>query len=404
MAGIVFWLCVFFAFYVYAGYPLLVAVLARLRRKPSWPPQVPPSVTLLIAAHNEEKVIGSKLANTAALDYPRERLQILVVDDGSVDRTAEIVQAYADQGIQLYRATPRRGKMAALSLALKEVQNEIVLFSDADNLYTPGTLLKMVEPFSDASVGAVSGGREIPGEQMLGKAEGLYWKYEEFIKRQESRLGSCAAAAGDALAIRRSLFLPPPPGIINDDFYIALEVLKQGYRVIYAPEARSTHPVTETESGEIERRARMVAGRYQAIFSGFRMLPFAHPLVVWQIVSHKYLRPFVPLAVILAMLANVVAFLLPSRLPLPGWLVLARPYVWITLALEVLFFALAGLGLRRRFPGRIGRVLYLPTFLLNSNFAALKGLHRYLTEEQTVFWTRPRDELSIKKGEASPRR
>ncbi|HEX8991329.1 MAG TPA: glycosyltransferase family 2 protein [Anaerolineales bacterium] len=404
MAGIAFWLCVFFVFYVYAGYPLLIAVLARLRPKPVWPPQELPRVTLLIAAHNEEKAIESKLINTAALDYPRDRLQILIADDGSVDRTAEIVQAYAPKGIQLFRIAPRRGKMAALNLAMKEVRNEIVLFSDADNLYSPDAVRKMVEPFSDPSVGAVSGGREVPGERALGKAEGLYWKYEEFIKRQESRLGSCVAAAGDAFAIRRQLFLPPPPDIINDDFFLVLEVLKQHYRVVYAPGARSTHPVTETETGEIERRARMVAGRYQAIFKGFRMLPFGHPVVVWQIISHKYLRPIVPLAVILAMIANAIAFVLPSRLALPGWLVLARPYVWITLALEVLFFALAALGVRRRFPGIIGRVLYLPTFLINSNFAALKGLYRYLTEAQTVFWTRPRDELPIKKGEASPRR
>jgi poly-beta-1,6-N-acetyl-D-glucosamine synthase len=404
MAGIAFWLCALVVFYVYAGYPVLITVLAALRPVPKWPPQVLPKVTLLIAAHNEERMIESKLLNSLALDYPRERLQILIADDGSVDRTAEIVQAYVSEGVQLRRIAPRRGKMTALNLAMQEVTNEIVLFSDADNMYAPNTVREIVEPFSDASVGAVSGGREVRGEHSLGKAEGLYWKYEEYIKRQESRFGSCVAAAGDALAIRARLYLPPAPSIINDDFFIILGILKQGYRVVYAPGARSAHPATETEKGEIERRARMVAGRYQAIFSGFRMLPFKRPAVVWQIISHKYLRPIVPFAVLMAMISNIAAFALPSRLHLPGWLILDRPFVWMTLGLEVIFFSLAVLGMRYNIPGRIGRILYLPTFLLNSNFAAVRGLHRYLAHHQTVFWTRPRDDVSIKKGEASPRR
>ncbi len=398
MAGILFWLCVAFVLYVYAGYPVLITLLARLRPQRTASLSELPSVTLLIAAHNEEKVIAAKLENSLSLDYPRGRLQILVANDGSTDRTAEIVQSYADRGIEMWSVMPRGGKMNAINGAIREARNEIVLFSDADNLYEPNTVLEIVKPFADPSVGGVSGARIVIGSHALGKAEALYWKYEEHIKRAESRVESCVAVAGDALAVRRDLYLPPPPSTINDDVFILLGVLKQGYRFAFAPAARSAHPATDTEQGEIERRARMVAGRYQTMFSGFRMLPIRNPVAVWEIVSHKYLRPFVPLLVIVAMIANVVAFVWPSPLLAPTWLVLGPPFVWITLALEACFFLLAGLGSITRFPGMLGKVLYVPTFVLNSNFAALKGFYRYFAARQPVFWTRPRDEMSMKKG------
>lgn len=398
MAGIVFWLCVAFVLYVYGGYPILIAVLAKLHPRRSVVAQELPTVTLLIAAHNEEKVIAGKIENSLKLNYPRDRLQILIANDGSTDRTAEIVEGYAAQGIEMWSVMPRGGKMNAINGAIGKARNEIVLFSDADNMYEAEAVQEIVKPFSDPSVGGVSGARVVVGSHALGKAEALYWRYEEYIKRNESRFGSCMGVAGDALAIRRGLYLAPPAGTINDDVFILLGVLKQGYRFVFAPAARSAHPVTETEEGEIERRSRMVAGRYQTIFRGVRLLPFQNPVAVWQIVSHKYLRPLVPMAVIVAMLANIAAFLWPSRLQAPGWLLLGRPYVWITLALEAAFFLLAGLGTIARFPGTLGKLLYVPTFLINSNFAALKGFYRYFGDRQSVFWTRPRDQASIKKG------
>ncbi len=298
----------------------------------------------------------------------------------------------------MWSVAPRGGKMNAINGAMQDARNEIVLLSDADNLYDPNAVKEMVQPFSDPSVGGVSGSRVVVGSHALGKAEALYWRYEEQIKRAESQVESCVAVAGDALALRRALYVPPPPSTINDDYLILLGVLKQGYRFAFAPGARSAHPATETEQGEIERRARMVAGRYQVMFSRFQMLPFRNPVVVWEIVSHKLLRPIVPLGVIMAMIANIVAFIWPSRLAAPAWLVLGRPYVWMTLALEACFFLLAILGSITRFPGTLGKVLYVPTFVLNSNFAALKGFYRYFAGRQPVFWTRPRDQVSVKKG------
>lgn len=384
--GILFWIGVLVVFYVYLGYPLLVAVLARLRKPRRCPEADLPGVTLIFAAHNEEKVITQKLENSLILDYPRERLQILVVDDGSTDQTAEITRAYQDRGIELIHFDERRGKLSALKDALNGARGEIILFSDADNLYPPDALREAVRCFADPSVGAVSGGRNVIGKSALGGAESLYWKYEEFIKRQESRLGSCVGVAGDLLAIRKALFVAPPNGIINDDFYMALGILKQGYRVAFAPRARSYHPVAPSEQGEIERRTRMVAGRYQAIFFAWRMLPFKHPVVVWQVISHKYLRPLVPFAMILAFLANLLALLPLEKGGGPAWLALASPFNWIAFILQMVFYLMAWVGMRVKRRGWLGKLLYLPTFLVNSNLAAILGLYRFLSAKQSVVW------------------
>jgi poly-beta-1,6-N-acetyl-D-glucosamine synthase len=386
MFGIVFWLGVAAIVYVYLGYPVLIALLARLRKPLSFSPNYYPTVTLIFAANNEQKVIAQKLENTIALDYPREKLQILVVNDGSVDQTADIVASFQDKDVELVSFKQRRGKLAALNDAVGNARGEIILFSDADNFYPKDALIEAVKYFQNPSVGAVSGGRNVIGESSLGNAEGLYWKYEEFIKRQESRFGSCAGVAGDLLAIRLSLFVPPPLGIINDDFYMALGVLKQGYRVLYAPEARSYHPVAGTEQGEIERRSRMVAGRYQVIFSAWHMLPWKNPVALWQIVSHKYLRPLIPFAMIAVFFSNVLAMFGPRTLDGPSWLVLAPPFDRIFLVLQVLFYGAAFVGTRVKSRGLLGKLMYLPTFLVNSNLAALGGFYRYMSSKQTVVW------------------
>jgi poly-beta-1,6-N-acetyl-D-glucosamine synthase len=386
MLGIVFWLCILAVFYVYAGYPLLVYLLAKAFHRKIRCEAIQPSVTMLFAALNEEKVIGRKLENSLALDYPSECLQILVVNDGSTDRTAEIVEQYRDKGVEMLSNSQRRGKLPAIKDAIKHVRGDIILFSDADNYYPPDALLETVKYFADPSVGAVSGGRNVMGDSALGSAEGLYWKYEEFIKRQESRLGSCVGVAGDLLAIRRNLYVPPPSNIINDDFFAALNILKQGYRVIYAPEARSSHPIAGSEQQEMERRARMIAGRYQVIFLFWKALPWSSPLALWQVVSHKYLRPLVPLFMIFALLANIFSLFFDTNPSGLRWLFLSYPYNWIILAMQFVFYFLAWMGGKRKFPGVIGKLTYVPSFLVNSNVAALQGLYRFLTSNQTVMW------------------
>lgn len=387
MTGILFWLCVCFVVYVYAGYPLLLAIAARLRSaEPDYPP-ITPDVTLLIAAYNEEKVLAAKLENSLALDYPRERLQILVAADGSDDGTVDIVRSYAERGIELSYDVARRGKMDAINRAIGFARHEIVAFSDANNLYAASTLRELVKPFSDRSVGAVTGRKNTLGsEQMVGKADEIYWRYESFIKEQENRLGCCAGVSGEVFAMRKELFTPPPAEIINDDFYMALDIIRKGFRVAYAKQAVSSESAALNEEDELVRRSRIVTGRFQIMAMSLPMLPYRRPLIVWEIVSHKFLRPLVPPVTLCAFVVTVIALFGVGNTGGAAWLVFADPYNWIFFILQAAFYLLAVVGGRRRLSGLPGKLLYLPAFLINSNVAALRGLGGYLTHRQTVVW------------------
>lgn len=377
MAVIIFGVSVGLILYTYLGYPALLALIAHRWQRPLQLGSQTPSVTLLIAAYNEEATIAQKLENSLTLDYPADCLQILVAADGSTDRTVHIVTDYASQGVILSYERGRQGKMAAINRAMPQATGEIVVFSDANNFYEADTLRQLVKPFAEANVAAASGAKVIAkGDGALGESEGLYWRYESFIKKQETAVHSCVGVAGELLALRRHLFEPPPDDIINDDFYMAARLLQRGYRVVYVPEARSTERISATAQDEMTRRTRIVAGRYQAIWRGREILPWKRPLLVWQMVSHKFLRPLVPLAMIAAGLANLG---LAWR---PRWG--AR----LLLLLQMVFYVTAVFGAFWQAPGKLGKLLYLPTYLVNSNLAALWGLSRFLVGKQTTRWQR----------------
>ena len=358
------------------------------QQRPFPPTPSLPTITLLIAAYNEAAVIAQKLENSLALDYPNDHMQILVTADGSSDDTPATVQQFANRGIELLYEPPRRGKMAAINRAMPLARGQIVVFSDANNHYDAAALHHLVTPFADPAVGAVSGAKIIlKGDGALGDSEGLYWKYESYIKEQEAHLGSCAGVAGEILAIRRELFESPPDHIINDDFYMAMRLIRRGYRVVYAPKARSYERVSLSAQDEIARRSRIVAGRYQAIELARELLPWQRPLVAWQIISHKFLRPLVPLAMVGALLTNWWAVLRPRN----GRSLcrLAIPFNWIFMVGQMTFYGAAWLGSQERC-GKFDKLFYLPYFLVNSNLAALIGLYRYLTGQQTTLWQRVR--------------
>lgn len=382
----IFWLSVGMILYTYAGYPLLVAGLAQLRRKPV-PREVPlPSITLLIAAYNEEAVIAHKLDNALAINYPPDKLQVIVAADGSDDSTAEIVKNYADQGVELSYHPQRGGKMAAINRAMENAQGEIIVFSDANNLYTANALRALAAPFSSQDVGGVVGAKKVfSGGSPVGESESLYWRYEAFLKEHETRLGCCTAAAGEIFAMRRVLFKRPPEGIINDDFYLMAKIIRRGFNVVYAPEAQSYESVSLSAEDEIQRRARIVAGRYQAMRLAHKLLPWKRPLVTWQMVSHKFLRPLVPLAMMGCFAAALAAVFFPPPQGIPLFS-LRPPWGWVMLAGQGLFYfmAWAGRGIQISHPA--GKMLYLPKFLLDSNLAALIGLYRFLFGKQTPLW------------------
>lgn len=387
MGVLIFWLSVGLIVYTYVGYPLLLALLARTKPEHRAFEARTPSVTLLIAAYNEAAVIAQKIENSLRLAYPASKLQVLVAADGSNEQTPDIVRSYADRGVELSYDPERRGKMAAINRAMPLARGEIVVFSDANNMYDTRVISELAAPFADPTVGAVTGAKLIVEDELsLGASEGLYWKYESFIKEQETRLSCCTAAAGEILAVRRELFVPPPERIINDDFYIAAHLIRRGYRVIYNPRAQSFEPVSASAQDEMRRRARIVAGRYQAILLAHKLMPFRRPLVAWQMISHKFLRPLVPFAMIGALLANLVMVVWPAQ----ARGIFVPPYGGILLALQLMFYMFAWAGKMLPSGGRLGKLLYLPAFLVNSNLAALAGLYTHLTERDSHIWERVR--------------
>lgn len=392
MIGVLFWLSVLLAVYVYVGYPLAVVLLSRLRpptRYPGFGEADWPAVTLIVAAYREEQAIGAKLENTLALDYPADRLEVIVALDGNEDRTADAVQRFANRGVILDHKLERGGKAAALNRAAARASGEILVFSDANNLYDTHTLHELVRPFSDAQVGGVSGAKHVVAEgDDLSHSEGLYWRYESAIKRAETRLGSTVAANGEILAIRKALFGPLPTDSILDDFVTAMLVLRRGYRMVFAADAHSYERASATVADERVRRARIVSGRFQAAgWSGW-LLPWQRPGLVLAVVSHKYLRLLLPLGMLVAAVMAAVAVVWP---PAPGPWALARlapPWGLAALALQVLFYGMAVAGAWLERQGRHVKLLYLPAFLVSSNWAMLDGMLRFLRGGHTVKWRR----------------
>lgn len=391
MLAILFWLSVFLLIYTYIGYPVLISLIAKLIPFHGRVTGISdPIVTLLITAYNEDAVIENKIENSLKLDYPRGSLQIIVAADGSSDHTPEIVGNFHERGVELTYTSLRDGKLAAINRAIVRARGDIVVFSDANNVYDPDVVRKLIAPFSDPSVGATTGAKLIiqDGSELSG-AEEIYWKYESWIKTNETILGTCTSSVGEILAIRRELYNPPPKNIINDDYYIVLDLIKRGFRVVYVPEARSFEYISATVRDEMVRRTRMNTGKYQSIFLSYGLLPFNRPVLLWQIISHKYFRAFLPFGFIGALVTNIFIVLL-QRDPPASLLGMSTPYAWAFLSIQLFFYLLAVLGNLVKFQGLPGRLLYLPTYLVNSNIAILRGFYGFISGKQTNIWERVR--------------
>ncbi len=381
---VLFWLIVAVILYTFLGYPLLVGLLARCAYHPVQKADVTPPVTLLVAAYNEAAVIACKIENSLSLDYPAERLEIIVVTDGSNDGTPDIVADYADRGVHLYHQPQRQGKMAAINRVMPLVRGEIVVFSDANAMMERGALRALVRSFADSTVGGVAGEKRVlaggegaPSEWRGLTGEGLYWRYESFLKRCDSALSSAMGAAGELFAIRRHLFEPPPPNALIDDFVISLGLVEKGWRVVYEPEAVVVEEASPTLSGEWRRRTRIAAGGFQSIVWLLGLLNPARGRVAWQYLSHRVLR------------WAVTPFLLPAVYGLNACLVQLPLYRLVFLG-QSAFYAAALLGYALTQHGIACRPLHAVFYFCFANAAALAGFWRYVTGTQPVTWTKAR--------------
>lgn len=309
MAQLLFWLSAGFVIYVYAGYPLLLwALQAVLRPSPRRQP-IEPTVSLLVAAYNEAAIIAEKIRNSLTLDYPADKLEIVIASDGSTDATADIVRSFSEgesRGrVRLIPFAQNRGKMAVLNDAVPQLSGEIVAFSDASSMLAADSVRTLVQSFDDPRVGAASGVYRLlkQDQSRLGSQEDLYWKYETFLKVQEARLGAFTGAHGSLYAIRRALYPFPSPNTINDDFTIPMRILGQGYRVAYEPAAVAYEEAREMEG--FSRRVRITAGNVEQLREIRNLLWPPRPFVLFCLLSHKTARLLVPVFMFVALIANI---------------------------------------------------------------------------------------------------
>ncbi len=299
--------------YAYFGYPLLLRLLVSVvpgkTAEHVAEPAVFPTVTLIISAYNEEKGIEEKLLNSMALDYPRSKLRIVVVSDGSTDRTCEIVRRFGERGVDLLHFEGRLGKTACLNEVMRHgVDSEIVVFSDANSHYEESSLKRLARHFSDHEVGFVTGyTRYISGgDGEVGDSIGVYARIEKFTKRLEGQLSSCVGADGAMFAVRRRLYLPLDPDDIND-LVIPLKVVRQGYRGRLDEEAYCTEQGSTDHASEFRRQVRIAGRTIRAVVRNADLAnPFRYGIYAFQFVSHKFLKMVVPAFLLSGLLSNIV--------------------------------------------------------------------------------------------------
>jgi cellulose synthase/poly-beta-1,6-N-acetylglucosamine synthase-like glycosyltransferase len=378
--AVIFWSCVALVVYAYALYPVVIWVVSRVFGRAAHRPDplsddALPTVSLLIAAYNEESVIGERLENALSADYPADKMRIIVASDGSSDRTAEIASSFSHRGVRVLDYKQRRGKASVLNAAISEVDSELVMLSDANTNIDPAAARYLISWFQDPEVGVVCG-RLVLVDPATGKnADGMYWKYETFLKKCEARLGALLGSNGAIYAMRRPLYVPIRSDTIVDDFVIPLLArLNSGCRIVYDKDAVATEESAESVGAEFRRRTRIGAGGFQAISMLRRLLNPLWGWVSFVFLSHKVLRWTCPFAMIGALLASAAL----SQQPL---------YLALFL-LQVAFYAASALA--GYLPGRgpLGKLIRLSSMFSSMNLALLFGFWRWLRGSQKAAWER----------------
>jgi cellulose synthase/poly-beta-1,6-N-acetylglucosamine synthase-like glycosyltransferase len=380
----VFWGSVAAIGWTYVGFPLVLALRRPLpppRRTPGTPP---PRVSYVIVVHNEREVIEAKLTNVEALDYPRDRLEVIVASDGSDDGTDECVARHAGPTRIQLLSLPRVGKNAALDAAVEATTGEILAFSDADSMLEPGALRALVAPFQDPSVGGVGGDYRYEEDTAGGASERRYWSLDRVWKTLESRSGSVTSATGQIYAIRRAVFDRVPDGV-TDDFFVSTGAIAAGLRLVFEPGAVAHGPVAETTEAEYRRKLRLMTRGFASVHARRQLLdPRRTGFYAIQLATHKIARrlvglPLIGLAVSAPLLAGVHPFYALAALGQAG----------------LYGLAVAGFVLRTSPAGR-HTLLALPLFFVMANWAGLRAGWDFLRGRRHRVWvpqrTRPSSE------------
>ncbi len=375
-AEFIFWAAIAVVCYTYLGYPAIIWVLGKCFPRPIRSlPQIK-KLTVLIAVHNEERRLAEKIENCLSLDYPPEQLDIIIASDGSTDRTEEVAARCAAQfpgRITLIALPEQGGKARALNVAAASASGELLLLADVRQRFDTQVARALVRNFADPEVGAVSGELFLLEEGVSEKTEGvgLYWRYEKAIRQAESLSGSTVGYTGAISAIRRELFLPLPQDTLVDDLVTPLQVVAQGYRVVFEPEAQAFDHVSPTPRHEFTRKVRTLAGVTQTLL---RLSQLAGPLsfrLRWQFWSHKVMRLLVPYALTAAFFASAL---------------LDGVFYRSVFLMQMLIYLLGVLGMFGKLQGGWARLTATPQTFLMLNMAAVTGVVRYLMGQRLDLW------------------
>ncbi|MDO9318381.1 MAG: glycosyltransferase family 2 protein [Gammaproteobacteria bacterium] len=371
-----FWFSALMLFYVFIGYPLLILLWSRLRGRPARSAHYEPTLSVLIVARNEQATIRKKLINLLAMDYPMYKVEIVVVSDASNDATDAILGEFKSPGVVIKTGLAQRGKPANLNECVPGLRGDIVILMDARQEIERGFARALVRNFSDPEVGAVSGELMLaPVSAHSGAAAsgvGFYWRYEKFLRRLESTIDSSVGATGALYAIRRTLYRPVAPDTLLDDLLIPMNIVRQGYRVIFEPDAIALDAAPVSASSEFRRKVRTIAGNFQ-LFSRETWLlnPVANRLWL-QTISHKFFRLTAPVFLALLMISNF--FLIDS------------PFFQMTLIAQLLFYSAALGGLVSESRWKSYRALAIPYAFCVLNWATVIGFIRFMFKQQKVMW------------------
>ncbi len=382
MAEIVFWLSLVIVFYSYLGYGLVLWVWVKLRRlfqssEIQEFTQFEPEVALLIAAYNEKDFIKAKMDNCAALDYPKNKLRVIFVTDGSKDGTPDIIRD--DGRFEVLHVDKRAGKIMAMNRGMTFVKEPISVFCDANTLLNKEAIREVVKHFANPKTGCVAGEKRIiqnEAENASGAGEGLYWKYESTLKKWDSEVGTVVGAAGELFAVRTTLFEAVEPDTLLDDFMISLRIAGKGYKVVYEPKAQAWETPTADVGEELKRKIRICAGGIQSIIRLTYLLnPFKYGSLTFQYVSHRVLR------------WSLTPLLLAVLIPINIYLALNIGGIYsLFMAGQVMFYAAALMGWWLESRRLKVKVLFVPYYFFIMNLAVFLGLKRYLKGQQSVLW------------------
>jgi biofilm PGA synthesis N-glycosyltransferase PgaC len=370
--------------YSYIGYGILLYLLVKIKRlfskktSSGSDPFFEPEITLIVAAYNEEDIIEQKIKNSLDLDYPSDKLRLIFVTDGSIDATPGIISKYNQ--IKLLHQEDRKGKLSAMNRAIKFVETPFIIFSDANTLLNSASVREIVKHYDDPGVGGVAGEKKIISQvkdKAVAAGEGIYWKYESFLKKLDSEFNSVVGAAGELFSIRTSLFHEVPPDTIIEDFVQSLQLCKDGWLVRYEPNAYATESASSSMQEEQKRKVRIAAGAFQAmiilkdLFNVFR-----YPVLSFQFISHRILRwTLCPVCLVTGLISNIILVYKNE----------GRLYI-VVLLVQFVFYAMALTGWIFARKNIKTKVFYIPYYFLFMNLSVFLGFYRYLRNKQTAIW------------------